>query len=188
MKTPQDYTNGVQEMIEDGLSDPYPELTPLAMRKTTDITLKSGTGDDEAGMALKYGFSQPITQHSRLTQKLYGYGRDANLQGHLEQSAVRGAHALNDLIFDAPCLNRQGRYDEEEKQAKDWQSKMDAANPKPDPEPDIDGLLNRWSEADAFMLQARIVEEQYGIDHAEVHYEEYSSHGQAAAGGPDGGR
>ena len=66
------------------------------------------------------------------------------------------------------------RYDEEEKRAKDWQTKIDA-NTKPDPEPDLDGLLNRWSEADAFMLQARIVEEQRGIDEAAEHYERYIS-------------
>ena len=179
MKMPEDYENGVQGMIDGGISDPYEDLIPLAQRRTTEIKLKSADGDGDAAMALKYGYSQPITQISRLTQKLYGYERDANVQGHLEQSAVMGANALNDLIFDAPCVNRQGRYDEEENRAKQWMKlieqspKVAEGKDQGESGPDIDGLLQRWSEADAFMLQARSFEEQHGIDAAEHLYEEY---------------
>ena len=179
MRMPEDYQNGVQGMIEDkdGLSDPYADLTPLVRRQTTEVKLKTADGEGDAALALKYGYSQPITQVSRLTQKLYGYERDANVQGHLAQSAVKGTNALNDLIFDAPCVNRQGRWDEEEGRAKQWM-KLIELSPKAEGDdetsPDIDTLLQRWSEADAFMLQARIVEEQRGIDAAEPLYEKYS--------------
>ena len=177
MKTPEDYQNGVQGMIDDDmLSDPYEDLVPLGQRRTTEVNLRSG-GADDATLALKYGYSQPITQISRLTQKLYGYMRDANVSDHLEQSATKGANALNDLIFDAPCVNRQERYDEEEERAKQW-LRLISTNPKTSDEdddtPDIDDLLQRWSEADAFMLQARIVEEQRGVEAAAHLYPRYA--------------
>ncbi len=182
-RMPDKYGGGIAEMIEKGTSDGYDPLRPLAKRQPTEIKLKSGDGDDEAALALKYGYSAPINQVSRLTQKLYGYVRDGNLHGPLEQSSVRGAHSLNDLLFDAPCVNREGRYQEEEGRAKQWMRLIDQSpsavavvddeEEEKKPEIDIDALLNRWSDADAFMLQARIVEEQRGIEAAEHMYEEY---------------
>ena len=183
MKMPEDYANGVQGLIED--SEAYPDLTPLQQRRTTEVKLKSPNGDDDAALALKYGYSKPIAQVSQMTQKMYGYLRDGNVQSHLEQSAVNGTNALHDLIIDAPCLNRQGRYDEEEERAKQWlklieQSPQGPTNADGEEEPgtdfhaQLDDLLNRWSAANAFMLQARLVEEQRGIAAAEHLYEEYT--------------
>ena len=180
---PEDFPGGVAEMIGKGTSEGYDPLRPLAKRTPTEIKLKSGEGDDEATLALKYGYSAPINQHSRLTQKIYGYVRDGNLEGPLEQSSVRGAHSLNDLIFDAPCVNRDARYQEEERRIKELMPYLDRSptdvgviddeeKPKK-PKIDIDALLDRWSDADAFMRQALIVEEQRGIEAAEHMYKEY---------------
>ena len=179
MKLPEEYKNGVQEYLDAETDDPYAELIPLASRTTSEIKLKSETGDGDPEMAMKYGFSQPIAQVSRLTKKMYGYERDGNVKGHLAQSAVKGTNALCDLIFAAPCVNRQGRYDEEEKRARQWMRLMEPPEVKDGDEetaeaPDIEGLLRRWSAADSFMLQARVVEELQGIDAAAPLYEEYS--------------
>ena len=189
-KTPEDYEDGVQGMMDDK-DNPYEELVPLAQRRITGVKLRSGDGMDEAELALKYGYSMPITELSRSTKKLYGYIRDANLTDPLERNALRGANALNDLIMTAPCLNREKRREEEERLAAHWQAEMDRAagvldgdkaedagkddeaaedDESEDPKPDIDKLLRRWSRADAFMLQARIVEELQGLEAAEKYY------------------
>ena len=180
-RMPEDFEGGIAEMIEKG--DGYAPLRDLQKRQPTEIRLKSGGEDDEAALALKYGYSAPISQISRMTQKFYGYVRDGNLPGPLEQSSVRGAHSLNDLMFDAPCVNRDGRYKEEEARIKDMMPllkasssdgvDMDDEDGANQPPVEIDSLLDRWSEAHAFMLQARIIEEQRGIEAAEPMYEEY---------------
>ena len=83
------------------------------------------------------------------------------------------------MIFDAPCVNREGRYAYEEQRAKEWmnliepESSTENDGDKSDPIPDLNELLHNWSEADAFMLRARIVEEQRGIEAAEPMHEEY---------------
>ena len=91
-------------------------------------------------MAQKFGYSMPIALLFRMTQKMYGYMRDGNISDPLEVAAVKGANSLNDVIFDAECLNRQGRYDEEKARSQQWltlanQEKQD------DDSPDIDLLL-----------------------------------------------
>lgn len=174
MTLPEHYENGAQDFISSELSDPYADLVPLGQRKPSEIKLKSADGASEAELAAKFGFSQPITQVSQLARKFYGYERDGNVDTLLGQNAVKGTNALTDFILNAPCVNRQGRYDEEDVRAKQWLKEIDA---NPDGrEEKLAGmyeLLARWSEADAFMLQARIVEEQRGIDAAEALNDEY---------------
>ena len=172
MRDPEDYDGGVEEMIADKESDPYDDLIPLGQRKSTEIKLRGGDGASEAEMAQKFGYSMPIALLFRMTQKMYGYMRDGNISDPLEVAAVKGANSLNDVIFDAECLNRQGRYDEEKESSRQWlalanQEKRDSDSP------DIDVLLRKWSEADAFMLQATIVEEQQGIDAAKPLYPKF---------------
>ena len=178
---PEDFENGIAEMIEKG--DGYPPLRDLQKRQPTEIRLKSGGEDDEVALAMKFSYSAIINQYSKITQKFYGYVRDGNLAGPLEQSSVRGAHSLNDLIFDAPCVNRDGRFEEEEARIKDLLPlikgsssaivDIDDEDGENAPALDIDDLLDRWSDADAFMLHARIYEERHGIDAAEHLYAEY---------------
>ena len=174
-KMPQDYGNGVAEMIEDAKKggDFYEALTPLGQRVTSEVRIKTkGDGDELNELYAKFGYSMPIAQIQRLTEKLYGYERDANLDQHLEQSAVMGANALNDLILDAPCVNRELRFAVEEGRAKEWMKIIDQSPVAPNSgdqsiEDRLEDLLNRWGSADAFMLRARVVEEQRGIDEAE---------------------
>ena len=171
-RQPEDYEGGVEEMIGDKESDPYIDLIPLGQRKSTEIKLRGGDGASEAEMAQKFGYSMPIALLFRMTQKMYGYMRDGNISDPLEVAAVKGANSLNDVIFDAECLNRQGRYDEEKERSRQWLALANQEK-KDDDSPDIDALLKRWSEADAFMLQATIVEEQQGIDAAKPLYPKF---------------
>ena len=184
---PEDFEGGLAEMISDG--GEYDALRPLGQRRTTEIKLKPGEGEDEASLAMKFGYSAPIMQISKLSQKLYGFFRDAKILGHLEQSAAKGTNSLNDMILDAACVNREGRYQKEEEQAREWQKIM---SDSPAADDDIDegagekkkrtdlnypALMEKhlldWSNADAFILQARIVEEQRGIDEAAKHNDHY---------------
>ena len=168
MRDPQDYDSVGAFMKDD--SAEYPALTPLAQRTTSEVRIKSPDGEKEDNR-----FSAPIAAISRMTQKLYGYMRDGNIEGHLEQTAVKGTNSLHDLLFDAPCVNRQGRYDEEEKRAQQWLSivKSSPEREGADSAETVEDLLQRWGEADAFMLYARIVEEKQGIPAAEPLYEKY---------------
>lgn len=110
MTMPEDFTNGVKEMIEGGAapsSDPYDSLVPLGQRKVSEIKLNAGGGGkSEAELYAELGYSRPIAQVSNLTRKLYGFMRDGNVESHLERSAVKAAMSLHDFIFDAPCVNR----------------------------------------------------------------------------------
>ena len=197
MPTPDDFS-GPAGMIADIGENPdiYEPLLPLAQRGPTSVKLSRPQGDDEMALALRFGYSQPITQISKLAQKVYGYMRDGNVTELDEKAAIMGSNALNDLIMDAPCVTRQERYDDEEERAKTWLGQVDpglrrghfkldpymarAANDNgvshgetEEDEYDMTRLLHQWAAADAFMLQARVDEERYGIDYAERHYDAY---------------
>lgn len=188
MPFPEEFEGGIKEMLEetDLTTEPYAGLEDLADRGSTAIKIKGGgEGEGESALALKYGYSQPISQISRMTEKLYGFARDAKVESHLEKTAIMGVFALNDLLFDAACVNRQARYEDAEADASRWEKLIaadriketkedsddkteDKADDKAD---DVHSLLTRWSEAHAFMQQVGIVEEQRGID-AVVHLRE----------------
>ena len=160
VKMPEDYQNGVQGMIDDGPLDEYEPLRPLADRRTTsEIKIKSGGTDNEAEMIRKFHISIPIIQLFRVTQKLYGFVQNSNVKTDLEASALDGAISLNDFLLDAPCLNREGRWQYEESRAQEWLKRVESTD-------EAHRLLKRWSQAAAFMLRARVVEEQEGIDAA----------------------
>ena len=120
MNDPEDYAGGMSEMIADDSNTPYRALAPLSQRKTTEIKLRAPGGVSEAEMAAKFGFSQPIAMMFKMTQKMYGYMKDGNIQTDVEHAALDGANRLNDIVLDAPCLNREGRYAYEEARAQDW--------------------------------------------------------------------
>ena len=157
----------------------YPELTSLGNRGSTTVRLQRDTGDTEAEMMARYGFSQPIAQISKLTQKPYGYQRDGNITDNLERLAILGSNELSDLILGAPCVNRRARFDAEEERAQQWLRIIKADNRDTDHQkhdrPDLNSLLERWSSADAWMLQALVEGDKYGIDetaHLDSKYEE----------------
>ena len=177
MTMPEDYPGGVGEMLQRNGAEAYNDLVPLDRRQMSAIKVNTKGGSDsdfEESLARKYGWSAPMAGLSQLARKRYGYLRDCNVTDPVAQSAIRGSNELNDFFSDAPCVNRQGRFDEEEKRAQEW-SKLAAVSKadKDDDAPDIDVLLKRWSEADAFMLRARIVEEQRGIEAATPLYPRY---------------
>ena len=110
--------------------------------------------------------------------------RDGNVESHLERSAVKAAMSPHDFIFDAPCVNRGGRFEEEEGRAREWLRLIEQNpetykddnedSPYKDEFAHLDALLKKWGEADAWMLQARIVEEQQGLDASKKLYPEYT--------------
>ena len=122
--TPDDFEAGPAAMIADMAKpenrEKYGPLPPLGQRGPTSVKLSRSQGDDEEAMARKWGYSQPIAQVSKLSQKMYGYMRDGNIKDDDEKTAVRGSNAINDLILMAPCVTRQERYDEEEMRAQQW--------------------------------------------------------------------
>ncbi len=122
MTTPDDFEGGPAGMIAAMAEKPdqYTPLTPLAQRGSTSVKLSRPQGDDEAAMAMKFGYSMPIAQVSKLSQKMYGYMRDGNIADDDEKVAIRGSNAINDLILMAACVTRQERYDEEEMRAQQW--------------------------------------------------------------------
>lgn len=188
-KWPEDFEGGMEEMLNTEVPDSYEALRKLSDRQSTAVKLQGGGNEDsEAAIALKYGYSQPITQVSRLAQKLWGFMRDASVTEPVARSAVKGTNALANMLLAAPCLNRQGRWDEQEEKAKEWQRLIDAgrATRAARQPTDIDGdgeaddpdyltqdILDRWGAADAFMLYARIYEEKHGIEAARHLYNEY---------------
>ncbi len=175
MNLPNDYEGGVKEFYEDvnAKTREYDSDGPvLLLGKEPDFKLKSGGEDNEAAMALKYGYSQPLAQLSRLSQKLIAFMRDGNITDPLTQRAVLGALALFDLIFDSPCVNRQGRFEEEDLRITHWESHLDA-DTRAKEDPILQDLLRKWSAADAFISQCRVIEEMRGIGAASNHYEEY---------------
>ena len=175
MTLPEDNEKGVGGMIEDFKPDAYEDLPTLSNRGGTEVKVNAPAGADEATMALKYGYSMPINQISRVTLKSFGYMENGNVTDPLEQAAVKGSNAIHSLFFDAPCVNRQGRYDEEEQRAKTWEGQIREAAADRDPNaPDLTKLLNDWSKADSFMLQARVYEEHNGIENSRHLYEEYT--------------
>ena len=171
MTMPEDFEDGVKGLLEKAKDNGYGPLPPLDQRKPTTISLKvpGGEAADRADL-IKDTYSWPIAQLARLTEKLYSYQRDADVDDPLEAAAIQGAHELNDFLMDAPALNRQGRFDEQEEQAQRW---MDMFRENTDPEEkkskdlqQLQTLLNRWSAADGFMHQAKVIEDQRGIDYA----------------------
>ena len=84
---PEDFEGGLAEMISDG--GEYDALRPLGQRRTTEIKLKPGEGEDEASLAMKFGYSAPIMQISKLSQKLYGFFRDAKILATLSSQRPR---------------------------------------------------------------------------------------------------
>ena len=122
-KGPADFGGDVGAFIQHVGSKPkgYPPLRSLSQRGTSEVKLTQGTGEnDELSFALKYGYSQPIALMSNLTMKLYGYMRDGHVTDPLEQLAIKGSNTIMDIIFDARCLNRDGREKEEEERAQYW--------------------------------------------------------------------
>ena len=122
MTTPDDFENGPAGMMSAMAENPdlYKPLRPLGERGSTSVKMSRPQGDDEAAMAMKFGYSMPIAQVSKLSQKIYGYMRDGNIKLDDEKVAIRGSNAINDLIMMAPCVTRQERYDEEELRAQQW--------------------------------------------------------------------
>lgn len=168
-RDPEDYEGGIAEAVRDFDTESYEDLPPLGQRRSSEIKFRPPQAESEAELAAKFGFSQPIMRLFSRTDSIYGYIRDGSVTDELHLSALNAINTLNDLVMSAECLNRQGRYEEEERNAERFQNAMKASAPdKDDDAPDYTELLKSWSEAAAFMLQARIVEERDGIE-AAVH-------------------
>ena len=168
---PEDFTNGVAGLIDEA-KEGYDDVVPLGERFASEVKLKQADGGDEAAMALKYGYSAPINQLSRMSIKPYSYVRDGHLEDPLEKAALMGSNIMNDIIWVAPCVNRKGRFDEEEERIRQWEKIRDNSPPR-EGEPSLEDLLTKWSKADAFMLQARVIEEHDGVAGALHLYAEY---------------
>ena len=172
--------------LQNGRKEPaeaYEDLRRLEDRKSSAVRVSQAGGDSKEDLYREFSFSMPLAQLSKLTEKTYGYMRDGNIEDDLLKLAIMGSHSLSNLIMDAPCLNRVGRYQEEEDRAQQLEMAVDAeAPPGPpqgfigpgQPHPTVKGLLHLWSQADAFMLQALIYELKHGIDASTHLYDRYS--------------
>ena len=159
-KAPEDYENGVAEFMQEQSNGSYPHLRPLGERGMSVVNLRSGDGKSDDELEKDRGFSSLLMLIFRQTQTMYGYLRDGKIEDEHEVIALRRANNLNDFIFDAECLNREARWDEEEERAKRWQAQFGATSEK------LEELMQQWSEADAFMLQAEIYQTQHGVEAA----------------------
>lgn len=146
--------------------DPYADLTLLGARQ---MGVKISKKSEEAGLAelSKLQYSAPIAQLSKQSTKLYGYARDANITDPFVQQAVKATHSLAAFILNAPCVNRAGRFADEQKEFEKWRKQMEPRK-EGDERPDMYELLGRWSRADAFMLWARLYEDRHGIAKAKA--------------------
>ena len=166
-RDPQDY-DSIQDMIDDAPDGGYDGLRTLAERTSSAVRVRTSQGGNEAELMAKLGFSAPISTLIKMAQKPYGWLRDTKITEPIELAAVKGALHLHDLVFNAPCLNRQERYNREDELSKQWERLLTAAHKKT-----VDDLLDKWHAADAVMLQCRVIQEQRGIDAAEPHFQEY---------------
>ena len=156
---PEDYDGGVEEMLRNATSQgggEYPDLDPLA-GESQEIRLAAGNTDKDA-----YPFSRPLGQIADLAFKPIGFARNGNLELPIERNALDGLLELGSLMLAAPCLNRTQRLEDADKEMKRWQDRASKTAIRED-EPDMDALLDKWSEAHAFMLEARIYQDQHGI-------------------------
>ena len=160
----EDYEGGVGQMIAEAQPAEYPDLAPLAQRRTSEIRLKGG-GKENDDQNTRY--SETIVLLYRQTHKLYGYMRDGNVTDELELAAITGANALADMFFNAPAVNREERYQAEERRAQQWMASVRSIER-------VEELLHRWSEADAFMLEAKIFEQQRGMIESRRMYRKYA--------------
>ena len=173
---PSEMEGGAKEMYEKAKTavrngekpDGYPDLPPLTERGSTEIRVKgSAGGDSEQEMLKNFAFSAPIAKKAEQENKLYGFMLSANVVDLLQRRAIMATNLINDLLMDAPCLNREDRMDYERKRARYWRSSMEHAPTPGEEVPDPEHLINLWSSAHAFKLQARIYQDIHGIDEAE---------------------
>ena len=146
--------------------DPYSDLSTLGDRQ---MGVKISKKSEEAGLAelSKLQYSAPIAQLSKQSTKLYAYSRDANITDPFVQQAVKATHSLTAFILNAPCVNRAGRFADEQMEFDKWRKQMEPRK-EGDDRPDMYELLARWSRADAFMLWARLYEDRHGIAKAKA--------------------
>ena len=109
-KTMGDFESPADYMVHvKGHQDTFSPMTPLAERvQAGDVKLADG-GISEAEFHKQFGFSASIANLAKLAQKKGGYQRDGNVTERLEQQAIIGSNAIDDLIFNAACTNRVGR-------------------------------------------------------------------------------
>ena len=167
-RDPEDFEGGVAEMIDsfDADSDQYADLQPLEKREATDIKIRSQGGQDENEIWQKLAFSGLIAQIFNQSKKAYGYLQNAGVESKLESDAILSALALHDFVFNADCTNRKGRFADADREARRWEKEITDTT-------DVEDLLHTWHQADAFMLQAQIVEERHGIKAAKPLYPEF---------------
>lgn len=146
--------------------DPYSDLSGLGERK---MGVKIAQKSEELGVAelSRMAYSAPIAELSKRSTKLFGYARDGNIEDPFVQQAVKATHSLTAWILDAPCVNRAGRFAVEQLEFNKWAKQMEPRK-EGDDRPDMYVLLGRWSQADAFMLWARLYEDRHGIAKAKA--------------------
>ena len=163
---PLDDPLAMEEDVENN-PEAYADVSGLGFRGSSAVQLKKDGGETDQELYRKYGFSMAQAQLAGMTKKLGGYLRDAHVTDNLERQSILGSTALFDLFLNAPCVNRQGRYDYEDERARHWKRLMDrAAKEKGDETIGsvVEKMMDRWSEAHSFCQLARIQEEKFGID------------------------
>ena len=174
---PSEMEGGAKEMLERAKEavrngqkpEGYPDLPDLSERGSTEIrAMGGGSNDAELEMLKNFSFSAPIAKKAEQENKLYGFMLSAKVVDLLQRRAIMSTNLINDLLMDAPCLNREDRMEYERKRGRYWKASMDNAPAPEEGTPDPEHLIHLWSQAHAFKLQARIYQELHGIDEAEA--------------------
>ena len=118
-------TSKLDQLINGEISpeEAYPALPPLAARDAASVKLVR-SGPDEKTLMASLGYSAPIAEAVKRTTKMYGFIREGALDDPLAIAALRSSLDLHVLIFNAPCTNRQGRYDLMDTAAQQWARQM----------------------------------------------------------------
>ena len=105
-------TNGATSLLDQVINREvtYPPLRDLPERGSSAIRVTTG-GKSEQDLLAQLGYSAPIAEAVKRTTKMYGFIREGALGDPLAIAALRSSLDLHVLIFNAPCTNRQGRYD-----------------------------------------------------------------------------
>ena len=152
--------NGHKEHEEEG----YPGLGSLPSY-TPEIHRASGQGDAEGS---KYHFSKFLFQQAEMQQQLYGFLTMGRITSEQELLLVQRLFGLFLVEWEADATNREGRYQEEERLAKIWQSEMEST-PMPvkgkdgKDERTVEELLDDWHSAAAYMSQVFVTKRRRGL-------------------------
>ena len=168
--------NGHKEHEEKG----YPGLGPLP-NYTPEIHRGAGQEDAEGS---KYHFSKFLFQQAEMQQQLYGFLTMGRITSEQELLLMHRLFGLFLVEWEADATNREGRYQEEERLAKIWQSEMGSEQVLAEDEQGnkiqtVDDLLEDWHAAAAYMSHVYVKKRRRGLAYVQDCRDKYMQAQQA---------